>query len=88
MPNSNTAAMLPLPHVAGTAAALLGTVSTAGGSLLGSVVDGRFDGTVAPFAHGVLVYAVIGAAGIFLLGLRHVHRHPITPRVQPLPAED
>ena len=57
MPNSNTAAMLPLPHVAGTAAALLGTVSTAGGSLLGSILDARFDGTVAPFAHGVLVYA-------------------------------
>ena len=74
MPNSNTAAMLPLPHVAGTAAALLGTVSTAGGSLLGSVIDARFDGTVAPFAQGVLLYALIAFAGIFLLGLRNVHR--------------
>ena len=46
MPNSNTAAMLPLPHVAGTVAALLGTVSTAGGAVLGSVIDSRFDGTV------------------------------------------
>ena len=54
MPNSNTAAMMPLPHVAGTAAAVLGTVSTAGGALLGSVIDGRFDGTIEPFAHGVL----------------------------------
>jgi DHA1 family bicyclomycin/chloramphenicol resistance-like MFS transporter len=88
MPNSNTAAMLPLPHVAGTAAALLGTVSTAGGSLLGSIVDARFDGTVAPFAQGVLLYALIAGAGIFLLGLRGVHRHAPTPRVVPLPAED
>ena len=88
MPNSNTAAMLPLPHVAGTAAALLGTVSTAGGSLLGSIIDARFDGTVAPFAQGVLVYALIAVAGIFLLGLRNVHRHAPTPRVHPLPVED
>ncbi len=63
MPNSNTAAMLPLPHVAGTAAALLGTVSTAGGALLGSILDSRFDGTIAPFAHGVLIYGVIAATG-------------------------
>ena len=88
MPNSNTAAMLPLPHVAGTAAALLGTVSTAGGSLLGSIIDARFDGTVAPFAEGLLVYALIAFAGIFLLGLRNVHRRAPTPRVHPLPAED
>src|SRR5690606_3750786 len=32
IPNSNTAAMAPVAHVAGMAAALLGTVSTAGGS--------------------------------------------------------
>lgn len=70
MPNCNTAAMLPLPHVAGTAAAVLGTVSTAGGSLLGSVLDGRFDGTIGPFANGVLIYAVVAAGGILLLGLR------------------
>jgi MFS transporter, DHA1 family, multidrug resistance protein len=88
MPNSNTAAMLPLPHVAGTAAAMLGTVSTAGGSLLGSIIDARFDGTVAPFAQGLLVYALIAFAGIFVLGLRNVHRHPAATMVHPLPAED
>ena len=70
MPNSNTAAMMPLPHVAGTAAAVLGTVSTAGGALLGSIIDGRFDGTVEPFAHGVLLYSIIAAVAIFTLGLR------------------
>ena len=65
MPNANTAAMQPLPHVAGTAAAILGTVSTAGGALLGSVIDSRFDGTIRPFAQGVLVY-----------GARRRGRHP------------
>ena len=90
MPNANTAAMLPLPHVAGTAAAILGTVSTAGGALLGSVIDSRFDGTIRPFAQGVLVYAVVAAAGILLLGLRGApaRRRPPTVAVRPLPAED
>jgi DHA1 family bicyclomycin/chloramphenicol resistance-like MFS transporter len=82
--------MLPLPHVAGTAAALLGTVSTAGGALLGSVLDSQFDGTIAPFAHGVLVYGLIAAAGVFLLGLRGTQvRRVVEPMtVGPLPAED
>ena len=49
---------------------MLGTVSTAGGALLGSVIDGRFDGTVEPFAHGVLLYGIVAAVAIFTLGLR------------------
>ncbi len=74
MPDSNTAAMLPLPHVAGMAAALLGTVSTAGGALLGSVIDSRFDGTITPFAWGVLLYGLVAAAAIYLLGIRAADR--------------
>jgi DHA1 family bicyclomycin/chloramphenicol resistance-like MFS transporter len=90
MPNANTAAMLPLPHVAGTAAALLGTVSTAGGALLGSVLDSRFDGTIGPFAQGVLVYGLVAAAGVLLLGLRGRDVRPSTEpmTVRALPAED
>jgi DHA1 family bicyclomycin/chloramphenicol resistance-like MFS transporter len=90
MPNSNTAAMLPLPHVAGTAAALLGTVSTAGGALLGSILDGRFDGTIAPFARGVLIYALIALVGVVVLGLRPVRRRVAEPQApaRVLPAED
>ena len=76
MPDSNTAAMVPLPHVAGTAAALLGTVSTAGGALLGSVIDSRFDGTITPFAGGVLLYGLTAAAAIYLLGIRAAARSP------------
>ena len=48
IPNGNTAAMAPLGHVAGMGAAVLGTVSTAGGALLGSLVDSAYDGTVTP----------------------------------------
>jgi DHA1 family bicyclomycin/chloramphenicol resistance-like MFS transporter len=90
MPNANTAAMLPLPHVAGTAAAILGTVSTAGGALLGSVLDGRFDGTITPFAQGVLVFGLLAAASIFVLGLRGAPAERLAEplAVRPRPAED
>ena len=52
LPNANTAAMQPVPHVAGMAAAIIGTVSTGGGALLGAVVDAAFDGTTRAFAYG------------------------------------
>jgi DHA1 family bicyclomycin/chloramphenicol resistance-like MFS transporter len=68
VPNLNTAAMGPVPHVAGMASALLGTVSTAGGALLGSVVDDAFDGTVRPFAYGSLTYVTIAVGTILVLG--------------------
>ncbi len=66
MPNCNTAAMTPIGAVAGMGAALLGVVSTAGGALLGSVVDGRFDGSVRPLAFGILAFAVIAAVLVHL----------------------
>jgi MFS transporter, DHA1 family, multidrug resistance protein len=62
IPNCNTAAMMPVPHVAGTAAAIIGTVTTAGGSLLGSAVSSAFDGTIRPFAIGVSIYIAIAMA--------------------------
>ena len=67
LPNSNSAAMAPLPHVAGMAAAVIGTLSTAGGALLGSVVDAAFDGTVRPFAFAVVAFAAVASGTIFLL---------------------
>jgi DHA1 family bicyclomycin/chloramphenicol resistance-like MFS transporter len=85
LPNSNSAAMAPLPHVAGMASAVLGTISTAGGAVLGSVIDAAFDGTVRPFAFGVLVFATV-AAGTILV----VARRPALVRVEtgvPAPVE-
>ena len=67
MPNCNTAAMAPLPHVAGTAATIIATVTTAGGALLGGLVNGAFDGTVRPFGVGIAVY-VWTAAALILVG--------------------
>jgi DHA1 family bicyclomycin/chloramphenicol resistance-like MFS transporter len=69
IPNCNASAMAPTPHVAGMAAALLGTIATGGGAVLGSVVDNAFDGTVRPFGIGVLVYAA-AASALILFGAK------------------
>lgn len=68
VPNTNTAAMAPLAHVAGMAAAIIGTISTIGGALLGGIVDGAFDGSVLPFTVAAFVFAV--AAGLAVLVAR------------------
>lgn len=60
-PICNTAAMTPVPHVAGTASALIATVTTAGGSLLGGVASGAFDGTVRPLAVAFLSFNLVAA---------------------------
>ena len=68
VPNTNTAAMAPLGHVAGMAAAIIGTISTAGGALLGSVIDSAYDGSVRPFTIGALAFAAVAAAAVWVAG--------------------
>jgi low temperature requirement protein LtrA len=51
--------MRPLGEVAGTAAAVLGMVPLVLGSLLGSIIDRAFDGTITPLAFGFVVAAVV-----------------------------
>ena len=63
-PNSNTLAMTPLPHVAGTASAIIATITSAGGALLGGLASSGFDGTVRPFAVYVLVFISLAAVCI------------------------
>jgi len=64
-PSSNTAAMTPLPHVAGTASAIIATVTTAGGAVLGGIASNAFDGTVRPFAAYFLAFMTCTAACIW-----------------------
>jgi DHA1 family bicyclomycin/chloramphenicol resistance-like MFS transporter len=61
VPNANTAAMLPVPHVAGTASAIIATITIAGGAVLGGAVASAFDGTVRPFAVGTLIFMSLSA---------------------------
>jgi MFS transporter, DHA1 family, multidrug resistance protein len=58
-PNLNAAAMVPVGHVAGTAAAIIGTVSTVVGAIVGAVIDHAFDGTVNPFSTAWVIAAAL-----------------------------
>lgn len=79
VPNANTAAMMPVPHVAGTAAAIMATVTTLGGSLLGGFVNARFDGTVRPMVIGMFVYIVLAALLILRATRTLAARERVTP---------
>lgn len=64
IPNFNAIAMDPMGEVAGTASAVIGTISTAIGALIGAVIDSAFDGTVLPFCIGL---AGLGIASLVLV---------------------
>ncbi len=68
--NLNAAAMVPVGHVAGTAAAVYATVTTAGAAVVGQRFDRAFDGTVNPFS---LAFAI---AGVLSLGMVLTLRRP------------
>jgi DHA1 family bicyclomycin/chloramphenicol resistance-like MFS transporter len=61
-PNLNSAAMMPMGHMAGTAAAVIGSISTLGGAAVGALIDRAYDGTVLPFCLAGAVLAVVGYA--------------------------
>ncbi len=57
--NQNTMAMMPLKRVAGTAASVLGFISSAGGAIIGAIIGGFYNDTVAPIAAGFMVVGLI-----------------------------
>ncbi|EKF41080.1 Bcr/CflA subfamily drug resistance transporter [Nitratireductor indicus C115] len=77
-PNFNSIAMEPLGHVAGTAAATQGFITTLGGGLLGAFVGQAFDGSTMPLAAG---YFLTGLAALILVLIGEKGRlfHPINP---------
>jgi DHA1 family bicyclomycin/chloramphenicol resistance-like MFS transporter len=66
IPNANTLAMQPVPHVAGTASALIGTITTGGGAAIGMIVTSAYDGTTRPLALGMTICMVTAAVFIRL----------------------
>ncbi|MGH6922562.1 MAG: multidrug effflux MFS transporter, partial [Propylenella sp.] len=56
--NFNAIAMEPLGHVAGTASAVLGSMQTIIGGLVGAMIGYTYDGTVLPLALGFFVLAL------------------------------
>ncbi|MCT7375181.1 multidrug effflux MFS transporter [Chelativorans salis] len=63
-PNFNAIAMEPLGHVAGTAAAVLGFVTTLGGGIVGALIGQAFNGTLTPLAGG---YFAVSAVSVILV---------------------
>lgn len=59
MPNLNSAAMMPMGRVAGTASAIIGAIATLGGALIGATIDAAYDGSVTPFAIAGVIVCVV-----------------------------
>lgn len=65
IPNLRSAALIPMGAIAGTAAAVIGSITTLGGALGGALIDSTYDGTLVPFAVAGVIAAAI-ALGLFL----------------------
>jgi len=59
-PTTNSLALEPMGAVAGTAAAVIGFISSAFGGILAQLINWSLDGTIAPMALGFAVYGLIG----------------------------
>jgi DHA1 family bicyclomycin/chloramphenicol resistance-like MFS transporter len=64
IPNVNAIALEPLGHVAGMASAVIGTMSLAGGALLGMLIDRNLSMTITPLVVGMVVYGLIAAGWV------------------------
>ena len=85
VPNINAAAMRPLADVAGSAAAILGMVPMILGSLLGSVIDRAYNGTVTPLAIGFALSGMVTAFGLWWAH-RATHEPDDGTSAEPAPA--
>lgn len=65
IPNLNAAAMIPMGSVAGTASAVIGTISILVGSLAGAIIDSAYDGTIIPLATAGLIGCAV-SFGFFI----------------------
>ncbi len=62
--NANALAMEPMGHIAGTGAAVIGSISTLISVLLGTFIGQMFDGTVMPLVSG---FALLGMMAIMVM---------------------
>jgi MFS transporter, DHA1 family, multidrug resistance protein len=60
--NASALAMEPMGHIAGTASALQGLLSTVGGALIGLVIGQSFNGTTIPMVAGFMICGALGLA--------------------------
>jgi len=62
LPTATSVALNPLGHIAGTASAVVGTVSAGFGSVLGAVVDSQISDSVTPMSVSALVFGLLAHA--------------------------
>jgi DHA1 family bicyclomycin/chloramphenicol resistance-like MFS transporter len=72
--NFNALAMEPMGHIAGTAAAVVGSLATVISSVLGWALGQAYDGTVRPMIAGFAVLTIL--AGIAMILAERYRRHP------------
>src|SRR5487761_432609 len=68
-PNAMAAALEPVPHMAGTGAALMGVIQMASGAAAGYAVNALYDGTPVPMGAVILAMA-LATAGLYFAMLR------------------
>jgi MFS transporter, DHA1 family, multidrug resistance protein len=73
-PQLNSGAMMPVGHVAGAAAAVMGTSSTLVGAIAGGFIDHAYDGTITPITVAFLVGGLLGGALILWARAGQTHR--------------
>ena len=66
MANLNALAMVPVGHIAGSAAAVIGFVGTTGGTIPGYFIGQAFNGTVIPFTTGFAILAILALIVILI----------------------
>ena len=83
--NAGALAMEPLGHIAGSASALQGLISTIGAALIGLVIGQMFDGTTLPLIAGFATCGMIGLAIAYWAnaGLPAHARNELTEPVEP-----
>jgi DHA1 family bicyclomycin/chloramphenicol resistance-like MFS transporter len=62
VPNLNAIAMLPMGHIAGTASAVIGTISLAVGSFFGAVIDRTYRDSAMPLLLAFLGFGLVALA--------------------------
>ncbi len=67
MPLAQAGALQPFPHMAGSAAALMGFIQMSAAALIGSAVGHALDGTARPLAFAVAFCALLGLAGYLVV---------------------
>ena len=64
--NFGSMAMEPVGHIAGTASAIQGTISSVGGAIIGVIIGQSFDGTTVPVAAGFFIIGLLSMLVVFI----------------------